>query len=184
MAAVKPAGPPPTHNDLALLRHRVSWEQGHLKCDLGHSGQSSAHWTADLGRERSLLTSPPIAEFCRRIGSCGAVDLACGASRRRTPRRRSPGTPPVREEPAPPEPLRLRPARQFSAHRTRRLTTAPDRRFLQVSGSVPRTTRTERAIRSIVPLTPSRSSTHEKEGETLSVHEVEADPLGSGRLGS
>jgi hypothetical protein len=128
------------------------------------------------------VTSPPVPQFCRRIGSSGAVDFASGASRRRTPRRRSPGTPPVREKAAPPEPLGLRASCQLDAHRARRLTTARDRHFLRVSGSIPRTTRTERELHLIVRLALSWSNTHEKEGETLSVHEGGAYPLGPRRL--
>jgi hypothetical protein len=132
----------------------------------------------------TIRARPPVPEFCRRIVSAGAAGFASGASHRRTPRHRSPGTPPASEEPAPPEPLRLRPARQLNADRARRLPTAWHRRFLRVSGSVSLTTRTERQIHPIVPRIPARSNTHEKQGETPSAHECAADPLGSGHLGS
>jgi hypothetical protein len=124
------------------------------------------------------------SDLCCQIVSSGAADLASGASRRITPRHRSPGASPVREEPAPPEPFRLRPTRQLGAHRTRRLTTAQDRRFVQVFGLVPWTTRTGSASQSVAAPAPARSDSYENEGEALSDHAGEADRLGPGRLGS
>jgi hypothetical protein len=42
----------------------------------------------------------------------------------------------MREKPAPPEPLRLRPERQLDAHRAGRQMSVQDCRFVPVSGSV------------------------------------------------